>query len=105
MARIEACEQRIEEIKSRGMEIGDEKVVGWQRDIPHVTPFATPNGMSSTSAAEVLLTSVNRGEMQGGLWSWEDTGSSSSTEDCASPDSNMRDMALDRTKGITARRR
>ncbi|KAL7542478.1 hypothetical protein ACHAXR_011799 [Thalassiosira sp. AJA248-18] len=45
------------------------KVTGWQRIIPRVKPFPTPAGMSSTSAAEVLLTSVNRGEMQGGLWS------------------------------------
>jgi len=50
------------------------KVKGWQRIIPRVKPFSTPGGMSSTSAAEVLLTSVNRGEMQGGLWSSESTG-------------------------------
>jgi len=49
-----------------------QKVTGWQRIIPRVKPFSTPNGMSSTSAAEVLLSSVNRGEMQGGLWSSED---------------------------------
>ncbi|KAL7545650.1 hypothetical protein ACHAWF_008998 [Thalassiosira exigua] len=51
-----------------------QKVTGWQRIIPRVKPFPTPAGMSSTSAAEVLLTSVNRGEMQGGLWSSELTG-------------------------------
>ncbi|KAL9184274.1 hypothetical protein ACHAXT_002360 [Thalassiosira profunda] len=45
------------------------KVTGWQRIVPRVKPFPTSTGMSSTSAAEVLLTSINRGEMQGGLWS------------------------------------
>lgn len=45
-----------------------QKVKGWQRIIPRVKPFSSPAGISSTSAAEVLLSSVNRGEMGGGLW-------------------------------------
>mmetsp|Transcript_22306 Transcript_22306/g.40050 ORF Transcript_22306/g.40050 Transcript_22306/m.40050 type:complete len:1087 (+) Transcript_22306:137-3397(+) len=60
-------------LESKGQK-STQSVTGWQRIIPRVTPFSTPNGMSSTSAAEVLLTSVNRGEMQGGLWSSETTG-------------------------------
>lgn len=42
--------------------------IGWQRIIPRVKPFDVPNGLSSSSAADVLLNFVNRGEMQGGLW-------------------------------------
>lgn len=44
------------------------KVKGWQRIIPRVKPFPTSNGMPPSAASEVLLKSVNRGEMQGGLW-------------------------------------
>ena len=58
---------------------------GWQRIIPRVTPFPTmmdrfagtgsaPSAMAGPSAAEILITTVNRGEMQGGLWSPTDGG-------------------------------
>ena len=56
-----------EMIDARLMDDGDgddEPSIGWQRIIPHVKP----NGLSSSSAADVLLNFVNRGEMQGGLW-------------------------------------
>ncbi|KAL7482492.1 hypothetical protein ACHAW6_008167 [Cyclotella cf. meneghiniana] len=44
------------------------KVKGWQRIVPRVKPFPTLNGAPSIAASEVLLKSINRGEMQGGLW-------------------------------------
>eukprot|EP00804_Cyclotella_cryptica_P020419 CCRYP_014402-RA/>CCRYP_014402-RA protein AED:0.13 eAED:0.13 QI:142/0.75/0.8/1/1/1/5/234/1160 len=44
------------------------KVKGWQRIIPRVKPFPTINGAPAIAASEVLLKSINRGEMQGGLW-------------------------------------
>lgn len=54
------------------------KITGWQRIIPRVKKSSNTNGKSSSSsslsAAEVLLTLVNRGEMQGGLWSSESSG-------------------------------
>ena len=42
-------------------------VRGWERIIPRIRPFST-YGTSSVSAAEILLSSINRGDMQGGLW-------------------------------------
>jgi hypothetical protein len=53
------------------------KITGWQRIIPRVKKSSNTNGKassSSLSAAEVLLTLVNRGEMQGGIWSSEYSG-------------------------------
>ncbi len=55
------------------------KITGWQRIIPRVKKSPTTNnGKSSSSlslsAADVLLTLVNRGEMQGGIWSSESSG-------------------------------
>lgn len=54
------------------------KITGWQRIIPRVKKSSNINNgkssASSLSAAEVLLTLVNRGEMQGGLWSSESSG-------------------------------
>eukprot|EP00804_Cyclotella_cryptica_P006232 CCRYP_020769-RA/>CCRYP_020769-RA protein AED:0.14 eAED:0.14 QI:1059/1/1/1/0.75/0.8/5/231/868 len=44
------------------------KVKGWQRIIPRVKPFPSINGAPAIAASEVLLKSINRGEMQGGLW-------------------------------------
>lgn len=68
----EMFEARQAERKGGGRSM--QEVTRWQRIIPRVKPFSTPNGMSSTSAAEVLLAFVNRGEMQGGLWSSESSG-------------------------------
>ncbi len=56
------------------------KIKGWQRIIPRVKPFPSANEAFHTNderpyaAAEVLLKSINRGEMQGGLWSSEHSG-------------------------------
>ena len=58
------------EAESQGNRRLMQQVTGWQRIIPRVKRFSTHPGVSS-SAAEVLLTSINRGEMQGGLWSSE----------------------------------
>jgi hypothetical protein len=46
----------------------NKKVKGWQRIIPRVKPFESLDGMPKMAASEVLLKSVNRGEMQGGMW-------------------------------------
>jgi hypothetical protein len=43
-------------------------VKGWQRIIPRVKPFESLDGMPAMAASEVLLKSINRGEMQGGMW-------------------------------------
>jgi len=56
------------------------KITGWQRIIPRVKPFPSANEAFHTNderpyaAAEVLLKSINRGEMQGGLWSSKHSG-------------------------------
>jgi len=47
-----------------GEDESTEPTTGWQRIIPRVKPVDT-----SSSAADVLLNFVNRGEGQGGLWS------------------------------------
>ncbi|KAL3780817.1 hypothetical protein ACHAWO_004463 [Cyclotella atomus] len=46
----------------------NKKVKGWQRIIPRVKPFESLDGMPAMAASEVLLKSINRGEMQGGMW-------------------------------------
>ena len=57
------------EAESKGSSV--KQVTGWQRIIPRIKPFSTNDidSTSSASAAEVLIASINRGEMQGGLWS------------------------------------
>jgi len=57
------------ETESNGSSV--KQVTGWQRIIPRIKPFSTNDidSTSSASAAEVLIASINRGEMQGGLWS------------------------------------
>jgi hypothetical protein len=59
--------------ESGGGHISPGNVTGWQRIIPSVKPYAAPGGVQPTFAAEVLLSYVNRGEMQGGLWSSKDS--------------------------------
>lgn len=53
---------------SHDMPPSKKKVKGWQRIIPRVKPFESLNGMPAMAASEVLLKSINRGEMQGGMW-------------------------------------
>ena len=48
--------------------IYNKKVSGWQRIVPRVKPFESLDGMPAMAASEVLLKSINRGEMQGGMW-------------------------------------
>jgi len=57
------------EAESKGSSV--KQVTGWQRIIPRIKPFSTNDidSTSSASAAEVLIASINRGEMQGGIWS------------------------------------
>ena len=51
------------------------KITGWQRIIPRVKSFPISNELrTSAAASEILLKSVNRGEMQGGLWSSDTPG-------------------------------
>lgn len=52
-----------------GEDESTEPTTGWQRIIPRVKPVDT-----SSSAADVLLNFVNRGEGQGGLWSASSSG-------------------------------
>jgi len=56
-----------EMLEARNVDDGEEEFAeptkGWQRIIPRVKPVDT-----SSSAADVLLNFVNRGEGQGGLW-------------------------------------
>lgn len=51
---------------------GGKKVAGWQRIVPRVRRYAAASGGGAqpSTAAEVLLSYVNRGEMQGGVWSY-----------------------------------
>ena len=46
----------------------NKRVRGWQRIVPRVKPFESLDGMPAMAASEVLLKSINRGEMQGGMW-------------------------------------
>jgi hypothetical protein len=57
---------QVREAEGEGKELQHD-VRGWERIIPRIRPFPT-YGSSSISAAEILLASINRGDMQGGLW-------------------------------------
>ena len=66
-------DDRTKDIEDALQEIHDvppsnKKIKGWQRIIPRVKAFESFDSIPKMSASEVLLKSINRGEMQGGMW-------------------------------------
>jgi hypothetical protein len=66
MDMIDNMQESLQEVHD--VPTSNRKVKGWRRIIPRVKSFESLDGMPVMAASEVLLKSVNRGEMQGGKW-------------------------------------